>query len=67
MMNDDIIEVKETVHDGKSYVIAYSLKEQRRSNNLKELFLWTVWIIIILLIALYIKLDSMNVINRILG
>lgn len=37
-MTDDIIEVKETVHDGKNYVIAYSLREQKRSNDLKEAF-----------------------------
>lgn len=65
-MTDDIIEVKETVHDGKSYVIAYSLREQKRSNDLKEAFLWTLWIVIGLLFMLYAKLDALNVLSKLL-
>lgn len=66
-MTDDIIEVKETVQDGKNYVIAYSLREQKRSNDLKETFLFTLWVVIGLLAMLYAKLDAMNVISRLLG
>jgi hypothetical protein len=55
------------VHNGKSYVIAYSLREQKRANDLKEAFLYTLWIIIGLLVALYAKLDAMNVISKLVG
>lgn len=66
-MTDDIIEVKETVQDGKNYVIAYSLREQKRSNDLKEAFLFTLWVVIGLLIVLYAKLDAMNVVSKLVG
>ena len=63
----DIVEMDAKSSD-KEYVVAYSVREQKRANDLSEKWLLTMQIIfvvlVILVIALYLKLDSMNVLSR---
>lgn len=70
MPNDDDIVEMEAKSGSKEYVVAYSVREQKRANDLSEKWLFTMRVIfallIILSIALYLKLDAMNVLTKIL-
>jgi len=64
---EDIVEM-DAKSGTKEYVVAYSVREQKRANDLSENWLRTVQMIFVLLvimvIALYLKLDSLNVLSR---
>lgn len=70
MPDDDIVEM-DAKSGSREYVVAYSVREQKRANDLSEKWLRTIQVIFILVViiamALYLKLDALNIATKLVS